>query len=296
MSKQDLECAILFADIAGSTRLYQAIGDERAQASVTACLARLADIAAGHDGVLIKTIGDEIMCRFPMADDALNAACEMHESLRDAPIPGDLPISVRIGTHYGPVILEGGDVFGDAVNVSARLRDVAKAAQIITTDETVQRASKSLRDKARPFDRTSLPGRAQQVEIYEVLWEANAAVTMIARVSQIQRAPITSRLRVSYAGGEVMQEPTDTITIGRDLQCNLVIASELASRQHARIEYSRGKFVLTDQSTNGTFVHIDGSPEVYLRREALPLSGTGAISLGRTCAQETEHLIRFACE
>src|SRR5262249_36023857 len=121
MSKQDLECAILFADIAGSTRLYQVIGDERAQASVTACLARLAASAAGQAGVLIKTIGDEIMCRFPMADDALNAACEMHESLRDAPIPGELPISVRIGTHYGPVILEGGDVFGDAVNVSARL-------------------------------------------------------------------------------------------------------------------------------------------------------------------------------
>jgi adenylate cyclase len=296
MTKQDLECAILFADIAGSTRLYQAIGDERAQASVAACLSRLADIAAGRDGVLIKTIGDEIMCRFPMADDALTAACEMHGSLRDAPIPGDHPISVRIGTHFGPVILDGGDVFGDAVNVSARLRDVAKAGQIITTDETVHRASKTLRDKARPFDRASLPGRSQQVEIYEVLWEANAAVTMIARVSQIQRAPLSSRLRVSYAGGEVMQEPTDTITIGRDLQCNLVVASELASRQHARIEYSRGKFVLTDQSTNGTFVHIDGSSEVYLRREALPLSGTGAISLGRSCAQETEHLIRFACE
>jgi class 3 adenylate cyclase len=157
MSKQDLECAILFADIAGSTRLYQVIGDERAQASVTACLSRLTDIAAGHDGVLIKTIGDEIMCRFPMADDALTAACEMHESLRDSPIPGDLPISVRIGTHYGPVILDEGDVFGDAVNVSARLRDVAKAGQIITTDETVHRASKSLREKARPFDRTSPP-------------------------------------------------------------------------------------------------------------------------------------------
>jgi len=127
MTKQDLECAILFADIAGSTRLYQAIGDERAQASVAACLSRLSDIAAGRDGVLIKTIGDEIMCRFPMADDALIAACEMHESLRDAPIPGDLPISVRIGTHYGPVILDDGDAFGDAVNVSARLRDVAKA-------------------------------------------------------------------------------------------------------------------------------------------------------------------------
>lgn len=296
MSKQDLECAILFADIAGSTRLYQAIGDEAAQTAVSECLARLTAVASGHDGVLIKTIGDEIMCRFPMADDALRAACEMHETLRDNPVPRALPISVRIGTHFGPVILDGGDVFGDAVNVSARLRDVAKAGQIVTTDETVQRASRQVRDMARQVDRAILPGRTQEMAIFEVLWEANAAVTMIARVSQIQRAPLSSRLRVMYAGGEVLQEPTDTITIGRDLQCNLVVASELASRQHARIEYSRGKFVLTDQSTNGTFVHVDGSPEVYLRHEAVHLTGTGAISLGRACAQETEHLIRFACE
>ena len=296
MSKQDLECAILFADIAGSTRIYQTLGDDLAQACVTICLTRMTEIAARHEGVLIKTIGDEIMCRFPTADTALQAACAMHEMLRDDPPPCALPMSIRIGTHYGPVILEAGDVFGDAVNVGARLVDIAKAGQIITTDETVQRTSSPLRDKARLFDRASLPGRAQDVGIYEVLWEANAEVTMIARITSIQRAPLSSQLRIVYAGGELIQEPTDTVTIGRDLQCNLVVASELASRQHARIEYSRGKFVLTDQSTNGTFVQIDGSPEVYLRREALPLSGTGAICLGRSCAQETEHLIRFACE
>jgi class 3 adenylate cyclase len=296
MSKQDLECAILFADIAGSTRIYQSLGDEQAQACIAACLTRLTDVAARHEGVLIKTIGDEIMCRFPSADAALQAACTMHETMRDDPPSCTLPMSVRIGTHYGPVILEGGDVFGDAVNVGSRLVDIAKAGQIITTDETVERTSRPLRDKARLFDRASLPGRADEVRIYEVLWEANADVTMIARITNIQRAPFSSQLRIMYAGGEVVQEPTDTVTIGRDLQCNLVVASELASRQHARIEYSRGKFVLTDQSTNGTFVQIDGSPEVYLRREALPLSGTGAIALGRSCAQETEHLIRFACE
>jgi len=295
MSKQDLECAILFADIAGSTRIYQALGDEQAQACITACLTRLSEVAARHEGVLIKTIGDEIMCRFPSADAALQAACAMHEMMRDDPPACTAPMSVRIGTHYGPVILEAGDVFGDAVNVGSRLVDVAKAGQIITTDETVQRASQPLHDKARLFDRASLPGRAHEVGIYEVLWEANADVTMIARITHIQRAPLSSQLRIMYAGGELVQEPTDTVTIGRDLQCNLVVASELASRQHARIEYSRGKFVLTDQSTNGTFVQIDGSPEVYLRREALPLSGTGAICLGRSCAQETEHLIRFAC-
>ena len=295
MSKQDLECGILFADIAGSARLYQTLGDDRAQAAVTACLTRLSEIAGRHEGVLIKTIGDEIMCRFPTVDAMLQAASEMHQSLHDDPVPG-ASIAVRIGAHFGPVILEEGDVFGDAVNVGARLRDIAKAGQIITTAETVQRASRTLRDKARLVDRASLPGRDIEVGIHEVMWEANADVTMIARFSQIQRAPLSSRLSIQYGGGELVQAPTDTITIGRDLQCDLVVTSELASRQHARIEYSRGKFVLTDQSTNGTFVQIDGSPEVYLRREALPLSGTGAISLGRSCAQEKEHLIRFACE
>jgi class 3 adenylate cyclase len=296
MSKQDLECAILFADIAGSTRLYQTLGDERAQAAVTACLTRLTEIAAQREGVLIKTIGDEIMCRFPSADAMLQAACEMQESLRADPVPGAGAMSIRIGAHYGPVILDDGDVFGDAVNVGARLRDIAKAGQIITTAETVQRASGMAGEKARLVDRASLPGRDIEVGIYEVIWESNAEVTMIARFSQIQRAPLSSRLCIQYGGGEIVQAPSDTLTIGRDLQCDLVVTSELASRQHARIEYSRGRFVLTDQSTNGTFVQIDGSTEVYLRREALPLSDSGSISLGRSCALERDHLIRFSCE
>ena len=296
MSKHELECAILFADIAGSTRIYQTLGNDRAQTSVTACLSRLAEVAARHEGVLIKTIGDEIMCRFPSADAAVTAACEMHEVLRDNPIPDALPMSVRISTHYGPVIMEDGDVFGDAVNVGAKLRDVAKAGQIITTDETTQRLSRNLREKVRPFDRATLPGRSQEVGIYEVLWEPTAEVTMIARISQIQRAPFTNKLHLRYAGTERTQEPDTTVTVGRDLQCDIVITSELASRQHASIEYNRGRFVITDQSTNGTFVQIEGSPEVYLRREALPVSGSGTISLGRSCAQEAEHLLRFECE
>src|SRR5262249_1906263 len=109
MSKQDLECAILFADIAGSTRLYQTIGDESAQVCVATCLSRLVEVAARREGVLIKTIGDEIMCRFPSADAALQAACEMHETLRNEPIQGAMPMSVRIGAHFGSVILDAGD-------------------------------------------------------------------------------------------------------------------------------------------------------------------------------------------
>jgi class 3 adenylate cyclase len=296
MTKQELECAILFADISGSTRLYERLGDEQAQECVTECLARLADVATSREGVLIKTIGDEIMCRFPTADAAITAACEMHETLRAEPVAGAPSLSIRIGTHYGPVILEGGDAFGDAVNVGARLRDVAKAGQIITTEETVQKASRATREKARLIDTSTLPGRTRQTGIFEVLWEPSAEVTIMARVSQIQRAPFTARLRLTYAGTEFVQEPTATVTVGRDLQCDIVIPSELASRQHASIEYSRGRFVLTDQSTNGTFVQIENNPEVYLRREAVQLSGSGAISLGRSCAQEVEHLLRFVCE
>ena len=292
MTKQDLECAILFADIAGSTRLYQTLGDDRAQAAVTACLTRLTEIAGRHEGVLIKTIGDEIMCRFATVDAMLQAASEMHQSLHDDPVPG-ASIAVRIGAHFGPVILEEGDVFGDAVNVGARLRDIAKAGQIITTAETVQRASRTLRDKARLVDRASLPGRDIEVGIHEVMWEANADVTTIARFSQIQRAPLSGRLSIQYGGGELVQAPTDTITIGRDLQCDLVVTSELASRQHARIEYSRGRFVLTDQSTNGTFVRrADGSTAHVFRSELL-LDGEGTISLGRAFEQGDTQPILF---
>jgi predicted component of type VI protein secretion system len=67
------------------------------------------------------------------------------------------------------------------------------------------------------------------------------------------------------------------------------------SRQHARIEYRRGFFVLSDVSTNGTYVTLPSADTVVLHRNELPLRGSGSISLGREPALNTALLIHYQC-
>ena len=119
----------MFADIAGSTKLYDTLGDELARAKVAKAIETMSEITRQNSGDVIKTIGDEVMCKFPTAEDAGTAAWEMQEKFEEETESNTdgSPVSIRIGMHFGPAILEGGDVFGDAVNVAARMAAQAKA-------------------------------------------------------------------------------------------------------------------------------------------------------------------------
>lgn len=89
---------------------------------------------------------------------------------------------------------------------------------------------------------------------------------------------------------------TQGFIMGRAKDCDLSVNSELASRHHAQLVFRKGKFVLIDQSTNGTFVKTQGGKEVYVQSEALPLSGSGFISLGKAVSVDNEHLIYYSCQ
>ena len=117
VSQRQVAAAVLFADICGSTRLFEKYGDRRARQIETRVLDVLTSGTVAHDGVVIKTIGDEIMSRFASAQQAVSAACEMHRALKEDKELAELNIAVKIGLHYGPVLVEKGDLFGDAVNV-----------------------------------------------------------------------------------------------------------------------------------------------------------------------------------
>jgi len=289
-------CAVLFADIAGSTRLYEEFGDSRAQDMVTGCLLRLTESCVRHHGKVVKTVGDEIMCWFPTPDDAVNSAQEMHDLLREREQIDPQTPSVRIGLHFGEAIFERNDIFGDAVNLAARMTAVAKARQIITTESTVDRLSAPLSASTRLFDRATVPGRQGEVTMYEVLWEGEDATHIISRVSLIGSETM-QLLRVSCGESEELIGPDALeFTIGRGAQRNLVVPSELASRLHGRIEFRRGKYVYVDLSTNGTFIRSQDGQETYLRREEMPLWGSGFISLGRSVTEGDPNLIRFSCE
>lgn len=294
MSQQQL--AVLFADLAGSTSTYERLGDVAAKKLVDACLLRMAQTSRQHSGLVIKTIGDELMLRFPDAATAGAAAVAMQRGNRES----RSPFHLRIGFHHGPVIVEAADVFGDAVNTAARLSQMARDGQILTSEESLQCLGAELQGIARPFDFDRLRGKTQATRIYELLWEQTREVTRLidgGGATMSHPAETSRTLRLAVRGSEriftAMQAP---ISVGREQACAFTVSSEFASRVHAHIEYRRDKFVLQDRSTNGTFVTPEGGSEVFLKGESLPLSGRGIVSLGCPLLSQTGDVLRYAVE
>jgi class 3 adenylate cyclase len=296
MPGENVEVSILFADVCGSTRLYETLGDQRAQQVIGECITFMMEIVERHDGKLIKTIGDEIMVRFDDPNDGVRAACEIQEQNEGGRSYSGQRVSLRAGIHHGPAILDDGDVFGDAVNVAARMAGIAKATQIITTGDTIERLDEELQEMAREFDRTTVKGKTEVLSICEMLWEADDVTTMNVP-SAPRKAPDAAFLVLEYAGDRqrISSAERPVTTLGRGTQADLVVAAPLASRVHCRFEFRRGKFVLVDQSTNGTFVRTADGENVYLRREELLIWGSGVVALGEEISERNEHLIRFTC-
>ncbi len=292
MARSTESLAIVFAGLSGSDRLYESLGDARAREVVTRCLEFMSECIAEGEGIVIKTIGDEIMCTFPSAERAVEAAVAMQEGM-DRERPGsDADVAIRIGLHYGVAILEAGDVYGDVVNVAARMAGIAKGGQIITTQETAESLSPALKSITRHLDRLSIKGKSELIDIFEVVWQP-ANVTRIA-TKLIRPSSQELCLRLRYRGRELaLDQSSGTIVLGRGKKADLIVNDRMASREHARIEFRRDKFVLIDQSTNGTYVVTADGP-LYLRGEEATLTGEGQISFGRSLS-ETEEVVSFSC-
>jgi class 3 adenylate cyclase len=297
MEQPTTTLAILFADISGSTRLYETLGDALARQRVADCLSLLTEAIHQRGGTVIKTIGDEVMSTFPTAEVAIQAACAMQESLAERAALSKSPLTIRVGLHYGPALVEAGDVFGDAVNLAARIVGLAKANQILTSRQTVDTLPATLQTMTRHVDRAPLKGKQEATDIYEVIWREDELTRMEAPTFAPVPMTHSARLRVRF--GEKELEITQTrpsASLGRGQENDLVITDEFASRLHARIELRRGKFVLLDQSTNGTFVAVQNEKPLHLHREEFLLQGAGTISLGRPLDSEPPTLIHFVCE
>ncbi len=297
MSPKTTNIAIMFADISGSTRLFEVLGDATARVTVSDTLDLLTKVIHLHSGTVIKTIGDEIMCTFPTADDSANAAVQMQETLEDANEmkDADAPeIKIRVGMHFGPALLEGGDVFGDAVNVAARMAAQAKGGQIITTKSTVDLLEPILRASTRFVDRAPIKGKKEDIEIFEIIWQEEDVTRMATGMMQDPPKEPKVELVVSYAGKSITLDSNRSgLVMGRSQACDLPINEKLASRQHVRIELRRNKFFIIDQSTNGTHVKLDQSDAAFLRREEMHISANGALSLGKSFAEGPTEVVTF---
>lgn len=276
------DCTIMFIDIAGSTKLYEEYGDTLAQDSIARCLIRLSEIIKRHKGTVVKFIGDEILCYLTDPELAFQAAFKIQESAKETIDPNGVQVSLRIGMHFGSAIIEDTDMYGDAVNVAAAMRDIAKGGQIIATDAIVEHIPPEIAHFTRRYDTSRIKGRQEETIIYEVLWEGEGSTQILSGTTNLERLK-SSKLQLAFQDTEIaLLANMPAITLGRDLTCSIIVEGTLVSRQHATIEYRRGKFLICDTSTNGTYILTEDGRSIYLRREEFPLWGNGKISLGKT--------------
>ena len=294
MARDSKDITIMFVDIAGSTRLYQEYGDTLAQDSIARCLIRMSEIIKRHKGTVVKFIGDEILCYLSDPELAFQAAFKLQETAKETVDPNGVRLALRIGMHYGSAILEATDMYGDSVNVTAAMRDIAKGGQIIATDAIVEHIPPEIAHFTRRYDTSRIKGRQEQTVIYEVMWEGEASTQILSGTTTLENMR-SSKLQLAFDDTEIaLLANMPALTIGRDLNSGIVVEGTLVSRQHAVIEYRRGKFLIRDQSTNGTYVLTEDGRSIYLRREEFPLWGEGKISLGKTILNPNEEdLIHF---
>ncbi len=303
---QVLEQTVLFADLRGSTSMYETLGNTDATAVVTQSIALLARIVAHHQGLVVKTLGDGLMAMFTEAASAVDAADEMHESLERIGTPGGaadlpagrrgVPLKLQVGLAHGELIEMSGDVFGDAVNVAARLIDHAGDNETLVTASVLDTLDDIEKVRFRSLDRMQLRGRVEPVHVY--LLEAprrfgDTATTAYGEMVVPVLEPEGIRLVWAHQN-RIYVGASLPVILGRSPQATYIIDDTRVSRSHARIAWHGGTFLLTDLSFNGTYVRFDHDPEVItLRRGSCTLHGSGEIGLGALPTEADSPSVRF---
>ena len=289
---------ILFADVSGSTRLFEQRGDVEARRLISNVLDALTEVAARHGGKVIKTIGDEIMCTFPGAMQGVLAACDMQKRLAHDPEFVKDNLAIRIGLHHGDTLVEADDVYGDAVNTAARMASLAKREQVVTTATTVKGMTNAAGVRTRSLGRARVSGKLLPIEIVDVIWQEDTSnITTVQRAIRLDDGGEAGvKLTLRYRGQVIeLNENSEPFSLGRDATNTLTVEAEWVSRNHALIEFKRGYFEISDRSTNGTYVKLGEDDEMRLHRDQIHLRKAGTISLGQTVGQNQENVVYFQC-
>ena len=268
---------------------------------MASCVAILRATTNAHQGTVVKTIGDAVMCTFASATIALQAACAMQIAVKNAPIDGGNSMHISIGFHYGSAIWVANDVFGDTVNVASRIASHARAHQIMTSQAVVDALSDELRHKTDRIMAAEFKGKQVEFDIFIVAWnEEDQGATYIQQPIVLANSKPTDSAQLTLRYGDrafTLNQSLKIITLGRGEDCNFVIPNTKnspVSRLHASVEFRFGKFFIVDKSSNGTFVRSAEGNIHHITRKEMILLGAGVISPGLSFTENPTQLLTFS--
>ena len=285
MSATQRKLIVMFADVSGSTALFERLGDKEAMHAVERCLKRMKRSIEGYKGQTVQVVGDELLASFESAEDACQAAIDMQQRIADLPPVSGLKLTIRIGLHCG-LFADGDDqLSGPSISSAARIAGIARRDQILCSSLLFAELPQPGIITADPMPKLGTVQEDDTVlSLFQINWPSYQGGTPSIHSSfGPGSAPPVDRLCVRHRGKAfLLDDKTPVLTIGRDLGCKLLIEDRKASRQHARIERRGDGFFLVDTSTNGCFVTLSGHQEVMVRRHEIQLENRGHISFGNT--------------
>lgn len=283
MAREEKTVAVLIADVCGSTSLYESSGSLKALDLIAECLDNIAEVVDTEGGKVLRSKGDDVLCTFPDASSAVRAASMMMERQSGS------QLEIHIGINFGPVVFARGGIFGDVVNVAGRMQSIAKPGEIITTEAVVEQLSEAERRQIRLLDSQTVKGKAKPLNIYEVFKDDTQVTYFVGEDGQHTVHPRNMlqstgpKMNVTLEFGDrtiLHRDGSPGVHIGRAGSCDLIIDEPCVSRDHALLSVRRGKVLLTDMSSTGTWVSQAGGDPVLLRRDVMQLAADGVISLG----------------
>lgn len=289
---------VVFADLVGSTGIFERLGDETAGRFVTQLTSALSVTFEQHRGRVVKLLGDGLFVVFPAEEDAVEACIAIQGWLQEHPVyaGGGNPVQIQMGVESGEVVEIDGDCYGDAVNSAARLADLAGAEQILTTQRVRDALAPSQRDQLRSLGPMFLRGKSEATEVFRVDWRVDRDDDATVMGASLFKAGKASWLELAGPGRTLrLDSHGEKLTLGRATSASLSINDGRVSRVHATVEWRGSHFVLSDTSSFGTWVYVGNQVEpVVLRRTECYLVGQGQIALGCGRDAEAAPIVLFA--
>jgi len=170
------EVTLFFSDIRGSTAFYERRGDLSGRQMVQRHNDLLFPIIPQHQGTVLRFIGDAIMATFAEPAHAVEAAIAMQQALQayNGTVEAVDQIHIRIGINSGQALVEANDVFGDVVNVAARVNACAVPDQILVGEASYRGLPSHIR--CRPAGAHEVKGKAEPIALFEVIWDEHQPV------------------------------------------------------------------------------------------------------------------------
>lgn len=298
------ELTVVFADIAGSTGVFESLGNAKATQAITRLTHWIGYVCESHNGRVVKYLGDGVLILFQESRHAIEAATEIQKIHQDRirKWPDPLKMRLQIGIARGDIVEQDSDCYGDAVNVASRLSDLSGPEQILASDAVIQQLSEDFIVRARCMGAISIKGRTESCVVHRIEWEAEVLSEVFTIPARLMPHPPFARrverpafIKLSWLDISARFTSTELpVLLGRDASAQFVLQDPRVSRKHARIEWRAGKFYLEDVSSYGTWVRFDDSPAIVaLRRQGCVLLLDGEMALGASFEDFTVPTVSF---